>query len=297
MNHHAHTAAAAATILATALALPCTADAPPAATRATLVSGDHAALFQPSSSSRSNSQATETHLYDMRDLLTTMPDHLLFEQLLDNAAQGKLSIKQMTPGLVMAQGPADAFHAFETITDRASATALERDTVEISLLLVPTADTPRVGSEPPEGAEPLAIAASTIRRGKHAQVLAIEEEAFIQRWAPVVADSSVGYEASIATVERGFRAQVAVAETHDETGSKLLMHIRGQALDAEVRTIEHDIDGAMLTTGLPTTRTRSFDSTLTLQPEQTTVIATASGFNADTTLIITARITPRNTDN
>lgn len=162
--------------------------------------------------------------------------------------------------------------------------------VEVALLTAPAASPPAIGAEVRPDNLVLRSRQSVPRRVE-APFNITEEKTYIARWQPVVADSSVGYDASTATVTSGLVASVFVG-AGDDAAAGVSIRIDGVLAKADVIEVPITLSSASLPIGLPVVASRTFRGEAIVS-DKPTVLAVIPGFEPGECLVVTAAVAPR----
>lgn len=241
--------------------------------------------------------APVVRVYDARDLAAAMhgPGRAegvdvvqpVVEEL---AASLEVMATRIAPGIYTLVGDEKRFDEWVRLTRQVFDAHADGYVVEVALLTAPAASPPAIGAEVrPES--PVLRSRQSVPRRVEAPFNVTEERTYIARWQPVVAESSVGYEASTAAVTSGLVARVFVG-AGDDAPAGVSIRIDGVLARADVIEVPITLSAASLTIGLPVVASRSFRGEAIVS-DKPTVLAVVPGFEPGECLVVAAAVAPR----
>lgn len=241
--------------------------------------------------------APVVRVYDARDLAAAMhgprqPEGVdvvqpVVEEL---AASLEVMATRISPGFYTLVGEEKRIDEWVRLARQVLDAHAARYVVEIALLTAPTASPPAIGAEVrPDNL--VLRSRQSIPCRVEAPFNITEETTYIARWQPVVADSSVGYDATTATVTSGLVATVLVG-AGDDAPAGVSVRLTGVVTKADVREVPMTLSSSALSIGLPVVASRTFLGEAFVS-DKPTVLAVIPGFEPGECIVITAAATPR----
>lgn len=212
--------------------------------------------------------------------------------LMQIAGVSGLAASRLQDGIYIVSGEEPAHLRLTAALESYRAVNGERYIVEIEahLLTGPEAPAPGQPANAP-GGESVFRSHQTVSARSASMVKATTTEQYVSGWVPVVGTQAVGYQIQFGTAESGFTGTLVIGagESADDSTN---VQIAGLIVRSDIKTIPLTISGDELPVSTVRRQERGIQSSVALPLAQRSVIASVSGFDPGTTILITATVTP-----
>ncbi len=211
--------------------------------------------------------------------------------LMEIAGVSGLAASRLQDGIYIVTGEESGHQQLVTALESYRAVNGERFIVQLEARLVVGADVPAPGqlAGPPDG-ESVFRSHQTVSARAASVVKATTTEQYVSGWVPVVSTQAVGYQIQFGTAEDGFTGTLVVGS--DNAADSANVQLAGIIIRSDIHTTPVKLSGDELPLSTVRRQERGIQSSVAIPLTQRCVIASVSGFDPDTTILITATVTP-----
>lgn len=212
--------------------------------------------------------------------------------LLEIAGVSGLAASRLTDGIYLVTGEESAHEQLTAALGSYRAINGERYVVRIDAISMAADETPMPGQPAPgSGGTTLFRSHQTVNARSESVVQATTTEQYVSGWVPVVGTQAVGYQIQFDTAEEGFSGTLVIGAGESADGT-VNVQLAGWVLDSEIHSTTIKLAGDELPLSTVSRRERGIQSSIAAPLGQRVVIASVSGFEPDTVIIVSAVITP-----
>lgn len=212
--------------------------------------------------------------------------------LMEIAGVSGLAASRLQDGIYIVTGDEAAHLQLTSALESYRAVNGERYIVQIEAHLLTSAEAPAPGQLAGSvGGESLFRSHQTVNARSASIVKATTTEQYVSGWVPVVGTQAVGYQIQFGTAEDGFTGTLVVG-AGESTNDSTNVQIAGLIMRSDITTIPLKLSGDELPISTVRRQERGIQSSVAVPLAQNAVIASVSGFDPGTTIVITATVTP-----
>lgn len=212
--------------------------------------------------------------------------------LMEVAGLTGLSAKRLQEGIYVATGPAESHEQLMAALAQYRTISGVHYVVELAAY----ESTQPVAAVPGDSAASMSGPAvfqcrQTVAGRASAAVAATSSEQYVSGWVPVVGNSAVGYQVQTSSAETGLTGTLVIGAGEAPEG-RVNIQLAGWALKTDVTNSTITLGGDTLPLGTAKRQERGIQTSLSAPVGESIVLATISGFQPGSVVILTAKVTP-----
>lgn len=201
--------------------------------------------------------------------------------------------ERIAEGVYLVSGEREGQERFSQLIENVREVYTSTSVVEITAIATPTPGAPPPGAAYTPGATDRVLRriSASVPRRVESRLDNVDSTTFVADWTPVVADHSVGYDPLTANVREGLSVLVTPGA---EGGAGVPLRIAGAISATSLVVYSTPLMGSSpegsLTLGLPLVQSRDIAVMTVIPAGKATIVATATGFDDDETILIVATV-------
>lgn len=229
-------------------------------------------------------------VYDLRDLSAILDEGRLEDIVIRMAEAVGAHGEPLDAGLFIVQAEQDTLDSFDSLLESVRALYARSYTLEVRVSQIDLDDAPAIGDPLPEGAKTLLLTRQGATRRVATSVQSLLYQSYVSDVQPVVSDSAVGYDPTIAEISSGLSASVVVGAGPEDAQSTLVT-IRGSLVRGAITNVKlHAETGnpvqELPDVALPTRQERTLNATTRVQFGQPITACVVAGFEDGTASVV-----------
>ncbi len=224
------------------------------------------------------------------ELLTTVDRLDATDVVLEIAGISGLSATRLQNGVYVVTGSEPGHEQLVYALDAYRAINGERYIVQLEAHSVVMEVAPSPGDPAPAtSGTPIFRSNQTVNARADSIVQATTVEQYVSGWVPVVGTQAVGYQVQFAKAENGFSGEITVGAGEAADG-RVNVRLAGVALKSDISTSMVKLSGDELPLSTVRRQERGIESSVAAPIGQRIVLASVTGFEANTVIIVTASV-------